>query len=551
MPHDTQKPDTDAAPRQFVLPMRLATMVVALACLLPNLNALVCGFLFDDLPLIVENVRIHRIANIPGLWRSGYWPDRPGLTLYRPFTQSVWSVLWWLGNGAPSIYHALNLLLATAVALLLFHYLVRLGFDRLVAFAAALLFALFPIHTEAVTAIVGSSELLAALFGLGALYLHRGGRRIPALILFALAIFSKESAAALAGIAFFATPRPRRRFILDGVAAAAIIGVVVVMRSKVRLGPDFIPPIDNATSLVSAGPRLLTALWTQCLYVWKTLVPITLSADYSYREIPLVMNLGDVRAWAGLGLAAAALWTVWRRRDLAPGVLAWGILFSPTANILFPIATAMGERLAYLPSAGLALLLAQLCLASSPAAPPREKSRKVRREIDRAAKKEVKRAAAGGKLRGQVQVVEADPPVSVSRKRVAVVMAALAVVTFVYGARSWVRNRDWKTADAFYTKLLETSPNSAKTHYFYGTMLSARGADELAVAAYNRAVAIFPAYPEAFNNRGNALTRLGRYPQAMESYRSCLRFDPGHRGAQESLTMLELGVPFTPPRGRL
>ena len=218
--------------------------------------------------------------------------------------------------------------------------------------------------------------------------------------------------------------------------------------------------------MLDAGRRILTALWVQCLYLFKTLLPITLSADYSYKQIRLVMGLGDWRAWAGLALAGGAFFLALRRPEFRPPVLAYAILFSPTANILFPIGTIMGERLAYAPSLGLALLLAILL----------------------------------ARTRHWKMV--------------------LVAVALVFAARTAVRNLDWLNAERFYTKLVETSPDSAKSHYSIGVLRSAHGDDAGAIEAYDRAIAIFPAYAEAYRNRGNALARLGRREEAMASYRA-------------------------------
>jgi hypothetical protein len=87
-------------------------------------------------------------------------------------------------------------------------------------------------------------------------------------------------------------------------------------------------------------------------------VPISLSADYSYKQISLVMRLDDWRAWAGLALVAVAFVLALRRPEFRAPILAYAFLFSPTSNILFPIGTIMGERLVYAPNLGLALLLA-------------------------------------------------------------------------------------------------------------------------------------------------------------------------------------------------
>lgn len=472
------------------------------AFLVPNLGVLICGFVLDDLPLLVENEKLHSLRRLPEIWTSGYWPDRAGLTLYRPLTQTLWACLWTASGGTAAAFHGFNLLAGAAVVVLAYELLSKLA-GRTCGFVGALLFAVLPIHTEATASVVGSAELLAGGLGLAALLAYERRSRASALALLALAIAAKESAAAVAilavALAFLDDRwrRPRRQAIADGGAAGIVVLLALWVRSAVAAGPSFIPPIDNPMALVSPFRRALTALWVQVLYVQKSLVPVTLSADYSYKEIPLVMGLQDVRAWAGLLLAVAALLAAWRWQEGRTGITIYALLFAPAANLLFPIGTMMGERLAYLPSLGLCLLGALLLT-------------KVRRPLP-----------------------------------------ALTAIVLLYAGRTAVRNLDWRNADTFYPRLVETSPGSAKAHYFLGALLASRGHDQAAVDAYDRAVAIFPAYSEAFHNRGNALARLGRREEAAESFRACLRFDPGHAGAAANLRTLEAGLPLAPARRKL
>jgi tetratricopeptide (TPR) repeat protein len=479
-------------------PLPRAWLWLAGAFLLPNLGALACGFVFDDRVLIVENdsVHLHTLRQFARIWTSGYWPDARGQELYRPIPKTLWALVWAMGGGAhPVVYHAIGLALGLAVVLLLYRFLLLAETPPRTAFIAALLFALFPIHTEATTSVVGSAETLAAALGLGAVILHCRGRLLAALALFALAVFSKESAAAFAALplAFPKKDRETRASLYAAAGAALIIGAALAAHHAVSRGTGAIPAIDNPASLLDPGRRILTALWVQCLYLYKSVLPVTLSADYSYKQIPLVMGLEDLRAWAGLALASGALLLVCAHRFRAP-VLAYAALFSVTANVLFPIGTIMGERLVYAPSLGLALLLAMLLARS---------------------------------------------------RHWKTVLVGLALV---FGARTAVRNLDWGDADHFYRKLAETSPDSAKSHYSIGVVRAALGDDVGAIEAYDRAIAIFPAYSEAYHNRGNSLVRLGRRAEAMESYRACLRFDPGHLGAAFNLAELEAGRPLNPPR---
>ncbi len=492
-----------AAPAQPPVPH--AWLWITAAFLVPNLGALACGFVFDDRVLIVDNASLHaasfgQLARVfRHVWTSGYWPDNRSLSLYRPVSQMLWASIWFVGGSThPGLFHLAGLALGVAAVLLLYRLLLIVEIRPRVAFIAAVLFALFPIHTDATTSVVGSAELLAAALALAALIFYYRGQPIPALILFALGVFSKESAAAFAAVPLVFPRRGSRhqRYTqVTAAGAAAIIAAALMIHHAIARGSK-IPPIDNPEGLVGAGPRILTALWTQGLYISKTLVPITLSADYSYKQIPLVMDLGDWRALVGLLLVAVAVYLAWRIPEFRTPVLIYAILFSPTANILFPIGTIMGERLAYAPSLGLALL-AGILLARS--------------------------------------------------RHWKTILLAVAII---FGMRTAVRNLDWLNAERFYSKLAETSPNAAKSHYSIGVLLSSRGEDAAAIEAYDRAIAIYPVYAEAYRNRGNALARLGRRDEAMASYRQCLRFDPTDFAAASNLQQLQAGLQINPPRAK-
>ncbi len=484
---------------------RHARLWLVLAFLLPNLGTLTGAFLYDDLPLIVQNPRLHALRSIAEIWTHGYWPDRPGLTLYRPVIQTVWNVFWTVGGASPAPFHVLNLLLGAAVVLLVYRLLLDLRVSPRTAFFASLLFAVLPIHTEATAAIIGGNELLAAVLGLGALLGYRRGRYGLAFFLYLLAVFSKESAAAVAGLALILpwlepAPRPAvkwTRWAAHGAIAAAVVGLALWARAAVAEGAMFIPAIDNPMSLLPPPERILTALWIQALYVGKALVPIHLSADYSYREIPLVMSLEDARAWGGLALAGLAIWAFRKRPATRLGIAFWLVAFLPAANLLMPIGTVMGERLAYFPSIGLALLVAQ----------------------------------------GLVRLPKST--------------IVLAMVVLVFAVRTGDRNRVWHDADSFYPRLAQDAPGSAKTHYFLGCYKTARDDPAGALDEYNRAIAIFPAYPEALNNRGCVLVALGRLDEAQASFRGCLHFNPEHAGAAASLASLEAGIRFVPQKPRI
>jgi hypothetical protein len=255
-----------------------------------------------------------------------------------------------------------------------------------------------------------------------------------------------------------------------GAGSLIIIAVALWIHHAISPTPK-IWPVNNAIVALDFGPRILTALWVQYLYVFKTLVPITLSPDYSFNQIPPVMGLDDLRAWGGIVLVSGAIFSAMCWRKFRAPILAYAILFSSTANVLFPIETIMGERLVYMPSLAMALLLAILLVRS---------------------------------------------------RHWKIVLLAVALV---FGARTAVRNLDWLNEERFIIKRAETSPNNAFAQLVVGIVREHAGNYIGSVEAYDRAIAILPSWPIAHCRRANALRHLGRRSEAKQSYEECQRLD--------------------------
>ncbi|MBI4544077.1 MAG: hypothetical protein HY703_02650, partial [Gemmatimonadetes bacterium] len=181
----------------------LALAVAALACAV-YLNSLANGFAMDDVAVIQRNDRLHSAGRLLEVLTTPYWPAKePIASPYRPVTSLSFALNWAAGRGHPGAFHAVNVLLHAAVAALLLLLLLRLGLPAAAATLGAAVFALHPVHTEAVANIVGRAELLVACFVLIAAlaYLRSTARpwlRIPAIALaYALALGSKENAIVL------------------------------------------------------------------------------------------------------------------------------------------------------------------------------------------------------------------------------------------------------------------------------------------------------------------------------------------------------------------
>src|SRR5258708_7024560 len=237
-------------------------------------NTLVNAFTMDDIALyVVRNTQVTH-PSLPALFAP-----HQATNVFRPVTFSTFALDWKLGGGRPFLFHLVNLVLHAAVTWLLYLLLqtvLRSSPDgkpdgKTVAFACALLFAVHPIHTEAVASIVGRAELLAAGFLLAAWILHLRDREISALICFVLALLSKESAVVflpLAAIGDYASGKwkPASRYLRIAGLTLLYLGVLWKVQGG-HFGMADIQRLNNPLATIPTGWRILNALRVAWKYV--------------------------------------------------------------------------------------------------------------------------------------------------------------------------------------------------------------------------------------------------------------------------------------------
>ena len=328
-------------------------------------NSLPNKFTLDDPAYIAHNPAVTN----PSL--SNIFEPHRETNVFRPLTFATFALNWAVGGGHESGFHILNVLLNAGVALMLYLVLRKLFEGRegggSVAWVASLLFAVHPLHVEAVTSIVGRSELLAAGFLFTAWLFHLQDLTPLSLSCFVLALMSKESAVGfifliLAGDYATGKLKPLRRYAF----VASITAVYVLLLWKLqggRFGYSATDFTSNPLAKLPVALRILNAIRVAWKYIGLQIFPYPLSCDYSYNSIPLYATWRHLAPALVAALAAVALWGwafVTRRNGwfLAGAIYLAG--FVVTANILMPVGTIMGERLVYLPSAGFCVLVALL-----------------------------------------------------------------------------------------------------------------------------------------------------------------------------------------------
>lgn len=510
-----------------------AGLLVLCLGMLVYANSLGNGFAYDDNPVILHNSIV-----TSGDWRaaltSPYQPDAlEGAGLFRPLTSLSFTLEWTaFGEGALG-YHVLNLLAHAGVSLLVFLFLTGIV-PVIPALVGGAVFALHPVHTEAVANIVGRAELYSALFYLGAciLYLRgatvRGTSRYLRLValggLYALSLSAKEIGVTLPLMLLVLEAfRPLLRIspgiaedgrgsgdgvgsgtgfrgrVLSEVATYLLLGVVLFFYMAFRgmaLG-TFTGEVPAAIFRSIGGmERVLTAisLWPQ--YMRLLVFPLDLSADYypgvlfPAETIDFGVVLGIV-VLVGLGLLTSrALKKGAPFLLLALGVLWFVLSILPVANLLFPVGTLLAERTLYLPSVGLSMVVASLT----------------------------------------AWVLEDHP----RAKRAG--SAFLVLILILFSIKTVLRNPTWMNTFVVLETLNQEHPESHLAFLNRGVGLERVGEPELARGEFEMAVRLVPFSYGTLTSAAGFWGRMGDWSQAETLLRRAMEVAPGRDDAYRLLS---------------
>ncbi len=138
-------------------------LIVLLGCIC-YANIFSNEFVFDDPEVIVKNKSIQDITDIKSILTTNYWHEQANAGLYRPVVFLSYAIDYHFWRDNPRGYHYFNITAHLIVCLLVYFIVLRFTKNAVVSFMSSLLFCAHPVHTEAVTGIVGRAEVFAALF---------------------------------------------------------------------------------------------------------------------------------------------------------------------------------------------------------------------------------------------------------------------------------------------------------------------------------------------------------------------------------------------------
>jgi protein O-mannosyl-transferase len=429
------------------LQLALASFALAALVLIAYDNSTANGFVWDDHEQIVMNPALRPAAPLTQIFSSDirFVHQDPSVQnqTYRPLQMLTYRIVAGTFGLSPTPFHVGNLLLAIACVLAAFAVFWLLTRSTLSALAAASLFAVYPIHTEAVDWIAASPDLGCTLFVLIAFALFlatRGAEQprrpawvFPALSLaaYAISLLWKETAAVfplLVIVYVLVVEKSSLRAALKASAAYwAVLALYLIIRFSV-LGGIATGARDWALNPLQF---LLTTLHLMLSYWLKLVWPFQLNAYYVFSP---VRSLTDPRAITAivfvLGAVAGLIYFI-RRAPLPAFAALWVcITLLPALDIYAVGRNVFAERYLYLPSIGFCLLLTVAAARLIHLAPEK------------------------------------------LRKPAAITLLVVAVASFAFATIQ--RNPDWKDDKTLFAQTLSQSPDAP----FVRVMVASTQSDE-------------------------------------------------------------------------
>ncbi|XP_034791993.1 protein O-mannosyl-transferase TMTC1 isoform X4 [Pan paniscus] len=547
-------------------PAGAAALLAGASCLCYG-RSLQGEFVHDDVWAIVNNPDVRPGAPLRwGIFTNDFWgkgmAENTSHKSYRPLCVLTFKLNIFLTGMNPFYFHAVNIILHCLVTLVLMYTCDKTVFkNRGLAFVTALLFAVHPIHTEAVAGIVGRADVLACLlFLLAFLSYNRSldqgcvGGSFPStvspfflllsLFLGTCAMLVKETGITVFGVClvydlfslsnkqdksylrassnrnFLLTMRP---FLKRAILVLSYVLVILYFRLWIMGGS--MPLFSEQDNPASFSPYILTRFLTYsyllAFNVWLLLAPVTLCYDWQVGSIPLVETIWDTRNLATIFLAVVmallslhclAAFKRLEHKEVLVGLLFLVFPFIPASNLFFRVGFVVAERVLYMPSMGYCILfvhgLSKLCTW-------------------------------------------------LNRCGATTLIVSTVLLLLLFSWKTVKQNEIWLSRESLFRSGVQTLPHNAKVHYNYANFLKDQGRNKEAIYHYRTALKLYPRHASALNNLGT-LTR--DTAEAKMYYQRALQLHPQHNRAlfnlgnllksqekkEEAITLLKDSIKYGP-----
>jgi protein O-mannosyl-transferase len=437
---------------------------------------------FDDPVYVTQNSNIQSGITRNGLlWALGtthakFWHPLSWLSLMFDYQ------LYGLNAGG---YHLTNLILHILSTLLLFWLFNRMTKKIWQSAFVAAAFALHPLHVESVAWIAERKDVLSAFFWMLTLCLYvyytekpMIRRYLLVLFSFACALMSKPMVITLPVVMILLDYWPLGRFEMKK-------GNLVLWQLREKMPLFILSAVFSGITLFAQHnqtakgfplcSRIANAFVSFITYLGKTFIPVNMAVFYPF---PDKIPLGQVSAAALLIIVISVAVIIMMKRlpYLFVGWFWHMIILLPVIGIIQIGSHAMADRYHYLPSIGIAVMLAW--------GAPHLFQRKDRRK-------------------------EILLPLGI---------VSLAIMAFL----TWQQCGYWKDSISIFNHSLQVTKDNFLARNNRGTAFSKIGQYDLAIEDYNAAISLNPD-AEVYNNRGVAYANIHQYQLAVDDYNEAIK----------------------------
>jgi tetratricopeptide (TPR) repeat protein len=451
---------------------------------------------YDDPGYIFQNYQIQQGINLQTIkWAF----TTTYLTYWHPLTWLSHALDWKIFGPVAGAHHLVSLFLHIGAVIFLFLFLFKTTDNLWPSAFAAAFFALHPLRVESVAWAAERKDVLSMFFGMAALYAYafyaersRISLYFCCLLLFAMALMSKPIMVTLPFALLLVDYWPLNRW--QKLASQHENGWKVTGRLVGEKAPFFI--LTAASSIVTIAAqskggavvpsellpfyiRLNNAIIAYLHYLLKSFWPVDLAIFYPYN---LSFSIGETLLSVLVLLFITTL-VVYYFRKLPFLFTGWfwylGTMI-PMIGLIQSGAQGMADRHSYLPSIGMAVMLAW----GIPFLLSRENIRKK------------------------------------------ILFPAAVIILFVLSSLTYKQCGSWKNSIVLFSYTLEVTKNNHLAHSSLATALMEEGSFAEAIYHYDQALRINPRNVDDYNNRGTSYFELGRYDLAIDDFNKAIRIDP-------------------------
>lgn len=499
--------------------------LAAAVAILCYVNSLQCTFCFDDLSAVVENQDLRGDTPLTDIFRNDFWgtpmSQDGSHKSYRPLTVASFRINYSLGELNPLGYHLMNVLLHAAVCYMFVRLSNMVLKDSISSSMCGLLFAVHPIHTEAVAGIVGRAESLSAIFFIATFVCYTYSIRengqtsflylICSIVLCIVSTLCKEQGITVVAVCcvydlFVAHQvdigdliEALKRFISTHIlpdwfrpvfirCSILLVSTLFLMFLRIHIMGAELPvftQFDNPAAVAPTPTRQLTFAYLLFVNAGLLLLPLHLCCDWTMQTIPLIESITDWRNFQTIGFFVSmgllgwycAFGKEWEKKGVIAALSLLVFPFIPASNLFFPVGFVVAERILYVPSMGFILLV----------------------------------VIGWRKLRNQHKHIS-DVLISIT-----VVFMALKTID---------RNPAWFNDEALFKSAIIVNPKNAKLYNNLGHVYEDRGDLVAAESYFHHAVDIQPDDIGSHINMGRVLKALERFDESEASYQKAMDMMP-------------------------